>query len=586
LHGAGRMGAFGVAEWLWFAIVAGMSCRLLRECSDHRLRFGDWVARFVGVDLLGGIQGVDRMRGGHRAGWQHDGLETGQVTPPRCDSAKAGYQTVVRGRASGPWLVGCLAGLLSAVGMSGVAAPGPALSLHPGNRHYFEFRGRPTVVVTSGEHYGAVLNLDFDFGRYLETLERDGLNGTRTFAGAYCEAPGAFRISRNTLAPKTGRFICPWARSEVPGYGNGGNKFDLSRWDEGYFRRLKDFMGEAARRGVIVELNLFCPFYQDTMWKLSPINAINNVNGAGAVARTNVYTLDRNGGLLRFQEEMTRKIVRELKDFENLYYEVCNEPYFGGVTMEWQHRMVDVIVATEKELGVRHLISQNIANGKAKVKRSHPEVSIFNFHYASPPHTVGMNYGLQRVIGDNETGFRGTNDAPYRMEAWDFVVAGGALFNHLDYSFVAGHEDGSFVYPASQPGGGNAVFRKQMRILRQTIDGFNFVRMHPAPEVVKGSLPEGVSARALCETGKDYLLYVRSGLGAKKDKPRKTNFAAREVKFGVDVPKGVYQVEWVNTKSGKVNSVERVEHAGGVWEFGVPAFEEDVAGRVRRGGDQ
>ena len=66
-----------------------------------------------------------------------------------------------------------------------------------------------------------------------------------------------------------------------------------------------------------------------------------------------------------------------------------------------------------------------------------------------------MNYDLNKVIGDNETGFRGTNDAAYRIEAWDFLLAGGGLFNNLDYSFVAGHEDGTFAYPATQPGGGN-----------------------------------------------------------------------------------------------------------------------------------
>jgi hypothetical protein len=116
--------------------------------------------------------------------------------------------------------------------------------------------------------------------------------------------------------------------------------------------------------------------------------------------------------------------------------------------------------------------------------------------------------------------------------------------------------------------------------------GFNLVRMRPAPEVVKGSLPEGVSARVLREPGKDYLVYVRSGLGATKARPRKTSFAAGEVKFGLDLPKGVYHVEWLDTKSGKPVRGERFEHGGGVREFGVPAFEEDVAGRVRRGGDQ
>ena len=41
-----------------------------------------------------------------------------------------------------------------------------AISLHPENPHYFLWRGRPTILITSAEHYGAVLNLDFDFRRY------------------------------------------------------------------------------------------------------------------------------------------------------------------------------------------------------------------------------------------------------------------------------------------------------------------------------------------------------------------------------------------------------------------------------------
>ncbi|HVY68970.1 MAG TPA: hypothetical protein VHH73_03535, partial [Verrucomicrobiae bacterium] len=126
------------------------------------------------------------------------------------------------------------------------------LSLAPENPHYFLFRGKPTVIITSGEHYGSVLNLDFDYTKYLETLARDGLNGTRTWAGAYCEPSSAFNIRSNTLAPLSGRFLCPWARSEQPGYANGGNKFDLARWDNAYFKRLKDFVSQAGKRGVVV----------------------------------------------------------------------------------------------------------------------------------------------------------------------------------------------------------------------------------------------------------------------------------------------------------------------------------------------
>ena len=78
------------------------------------------------------------------------------------------------------------------------AAP---LSLHPDNPHYFLFREKPAVLITSAEHYGAVLNLDFDYVKYLDTLAAEGLNLTRTFSGAYVEDPGAFNIAENTLAP-------------------------------------------------------------------------------------------------------------------------------------------------------------------------------------------------------------------------------------------------------------------------------------------------------------------------------------------------------------------------------------------------
>lgn len=474
------------------------------------------------------------------------------------------------------------ASTLLVAGIALTASAAAPLSLHPDNPHYFLFGGKPAVIVTSGEHYGAVLNLDFDYGKYLLTLEREGLNGTRTWAGAYCEPPEAFNIASNTLAPRAGRFISPWARSSQPGYANGGNKFDLDRWDPAYFERLLDFMRQAAKRGVIVEMNLFCPFYEDSMWRLSPMNAINNVNGVGDVARTNVYTLDRNGGLLARQEAMVRKIVTELKAFDNLYYEICNEPYFGGVTLEWQGRVAEVIAQTERELGVRHLISQNIANDKAKVDRPHPEVSIFNFHYAIPPDTVAMNYGLNKPIGDNETGFRGTNDAPYRMEGWDFMVAGGALFNNLDYSFVAGYEDGTFVYPASQPGGGNPMLRSQIAFLARTVGGFDFIRMRPDNGVIKADLPAGATARALVEHGRQYLVYVRTGLGQRKDGPKlKQRFAEGELDLRIRLPEGRYAAQWLDLRTCK--AIKRVEfdHAGGEYRASTPAFEEDLALAVR-----
>lgn len=37
------------------------------------------------------------------------------------------------------------------------------------------------VLPTSAEHYGAALNADFDFRKYLQTMYDEGMNYTRIF---------------------------------------------------------------------------------------------------------------------------------------------------------------------------------------------------------------------------------------------------------------------------------------------------------------------------------------------------------------------------------------------------------------------
>jgi hypothetical protein len=454
------------------------------------------------------------------------------------------------------------------------AAPATAqpISLHPENPHYFLFRGKPTVLVTSAEHYGALINLDFDYTKYLRELAAQRMNNTRTFTGPYLEAPGSFQIQNNTLAPLPGRFIAPWAMVE--------GKFDLTKWNPAYFERLKDFMREAAKRDVVVELVLFCPYYRDEMWERSPLNSRNNVNGIGEVKRTDVLAL-KDATLTRVQEDMVRKIVAELRDFDNLIYEICNEPYFGGVTLEWQRHISRVIADAERDFPHRHLISQNIANGSAKIDDPDPRVSVFQFHYSRPPDTVAMNYGLNKPIGMNETGFDGQADATYRIQGWDFILAGGALYNNLDYSFTAGREDGTYRYPEAQPGGGSRKLRQQLRYLREFMESLPFLRMRPMNEAIRGGVPVGASARVLAAPGTAYAVYIHHGRVEKDAKPRyQVDAARRTVGLRLDLPAGRYRAEWCNTKTGNVDARERFQHAGGERELRSPEYTGDVALRV------
>lgn len=439
------------------------------------------------------------------------------------------------------------------------------IALHPDNPHYFLYKEKPMVLITSGEHYGAVMNLDFDYASYLQTLSADSLDLTRLFSGAYVEPSGAFKIEGNTLAPKPERYICPWKRSDTPGYANGGNKFDLHQWDEAYFSRLKDFMSEAGKKNIIVELALFCPFYGDEQWNLSPMNAVNNVNGIGVQNRTDVYTLDKSGELLAVQEELVRKIVHELKDYSNLIYEICNEPYFGGVTMDWQHHIATLIHDEEKEFPHPHLISQNVANGSKLVEHPHPSVSVFNFHYASPPVAVAQNFHLNKVIGDNETGFSGNADSTYRKEGWAFILAGGGLYNNLDYSFTAGHEGGTFQYPSTQPGGGSAALRKQLSYLREFVNSLDIVHLQPDTTVIRNS-SDFKRCSVMAASGKQYGIYI---------------FGKGPFDLQLSIPPGQYRVGFMDPVNG-VFEKEREVSSNGQVSLSTPPYAEDVAIKITR----
>ena len=460
--------------------------------------------------------------------------------------------------------------LLSACSSSELPQP---LSVHPQNPHYFLFRGDPAILIGSTEHYGAVMNLDFDYLTYLNELAASGLNVTRTFSGAYVEPANAFGIKKNTMAPAPERFICPWSRSKEPGYTNGGNKFDLSEWDGAYFARLKEFVAEAGKRNIVVELDLFSNYYDTVQWKLSPLNILNNINRIGDIKDHKEVLSLKHSDLLKVQEEMVRKIINELKEFDNLYYEVCNEPYFGDTLAlrDWEVHMTGVVAEAEKDFVNKHLISNNVQNFKKLVPEPRQHVSIYNFHYAEPPVTVPLNYHLNLPLGDNETGFRGIEGTIYRIEAWRFLLAGGALFNHLDYSFTTENEDGSYVVQKGEPGAGSRTLREQFKILAGFMKSLNFINMKPVSETVLKTDAEVIAVEGLVEEGKVWAFYLSA-----KDTVSKTTI------LEINLPEGSYNLTWTDTKTGTETSEPHDGHKGGWLQIKTPEFMNDIALCIRR----
>ena len=430
----------------------------------------------------------------------------------------------------------------------------PTVRLCTDNPRYLEYQGEPVILITSAEHYGAVLNLDFDYKTYLATLGEEGFNYTRIFTGTYFEpVENIFNIRNNTLAPDPDRFLAPWFKE------NG--KYDLERFNPEYFNRLKEFLQEAEKQGIVVEVTLFTSIYAESAWILSPFHAENNINGVGELDFHRVNTL-YNGGLKQIQEEYVRKMVQELNGFDNIFFEIQNEPWAdngclaafanenddrvfkrpwqkrvelaNGLAMDWQEWVAALIEDEEAKLPKKHLIAQNIGNYEYDVDKLPKGISMVNFHYALPG-AVQMNLDLGGVIGLDETGFMPQDDSLYMDQAWRFILSGGGLYNNLDYSFTSDCEQGSCPIPATNPGWGGPGFREKLSILVETINQVPFHEMEFS-ESILDTANEELKQYGLQKYGEIYLLFAEN---------------LKDAEMIPMVPASNYEVSFINVDTGE-----------------------------------
>ena len=83
-------------------------------------------------------------------------------------------------------LVACLTSVLLSYGPFAAAQRNAdtktlLFSIHPHNTKYFLFRGKPLVLITGTEHYGAVQNRRVDYAKYLEDTAHKKITLTRLF---------------------------------------------------------------------------------------------------------------------------------------------------------------------------------------------------------------------------------------------------------------------------------------------------------------------------------------------------------------------------------------------------------------------
>ena len=376
--------------------------------------------------------------------------------------------------------------------------------LCPANHHYILYQNKPVVLITSAEHYGALLNLDFNYIAYLNALQKEGMNNTRVFSGIYVERKNDIKWlgHNNTLAPSPNKLITPWKRSNIPGYPNGGNKFDLDQWNDEYFVRAKDLLAQAAKRGILIEFTLFGNQYGDGIYSYSPLYPDNNIQGVGVKRKDGFLDFQslKDSTLLARQDAFVIKVVKELNGFDNLFYEVSNEPYNAvkdsSAIDKWHIHLINLIRNTEKSLLKKHLIASN----QAIV--DNPKVDIPTYHYVHIPNSPGFDslLRLNKMISMNETmGSLNDEDAnDVRVEAWDFILHGGGAYNNLCWEYTP-------EKPQGTPGADTV--RQYLMHLQKFISSFEFTKMSYAPELLI-KIPDTTITRLLAEPGKQYALYI------------------------------------------------------------------------------
>ena len=490
------------------------------------------------------------------------------------------------------------------------------IRIHPDNPKLFEYAGRPLVLLTATEHYGAVFNRPFRFDRYLADTADKQITLTRLFV--------LFRELQNhcnpysTCKPESPDYISPYRRVGPKQALDGQLQYDLDQWDPEFFERLHTFVGLAAACDIIVEVVLLSNTYSPDIWALNPLNAANNINDLETIPWYQ-YMSQRALRVFERQLQLTRHVVTELNAYDNIIWEICNEPG-GGVgpadapgpdeVNDWLAALNDAIRTTEANLPKQHIIAgqeafayklpqeeQNLLDVHQFADRSFAsaEYEVVNMHPLSNMKFRGKQYNLGRFMQaqlhleayrqycldlydqpkplnlDEDNCASQYKDLRgwiiHRKRAWTALLC-GAHYDYIDFTINNYLETGT---PESQ-----RHIRTWMRHLSQYVHALDLVRTRPMPEIVRQA-PQHTIAAVLAVAGEDYSIYLADA--RESDAPGAGETIRGDL--AMDVPAGEYEAACFSPATG-LYSPWSAWSGGPDTRFSLPSFAHDIVLRLRR----
>lgn len=407
------------------------------------------------------------------------------------------------------------------------------LRVHPNNGRYFTDNSGQAIYLTGShtwanfQEIGLAGENKFDWQGYLTMMKEHHHNFIRLWVWeqAALSAWTQDRIEFNPL---------PYKKAQQ----KGATLYDLNKWNENYFIRLRTRVEEAASKGIYVSIMLFQGWSQNKTntpnadpWISHPFNPKNNINGVGKAivnqhqddaAKATLHSL-KNGDALKYQEAYVKKVIETLNDLDNVLYEIINE----GGTKEWQYHMIKFIKAEERKkdkqhpVGMTHAVSVMppmmnsdlwespadwISPAKEPQEWMYPGSVYLEDYQNNPP----ANKGNKVVINDTDHlwGHGGTHQwvwksflrglNPIFMDPWQ-NLAGKLDENKMTWMFIKGgisKDDRN--YPDWEP------VRKNMGYTKLYADKMNLIAMEPKNELSS-------TGYCLANDGQEYLIYFPFG---------------------------------------------------------------------------
>lgn len=277
--------------------------------------------------------------------------------PTKCgqDALVDAQRTSQRGRASGPLRLGTANALYFTDGR------GKAVYL-TGSHNWNNLQDAEPPFLTESDGNklidpGLATYQKFDFSEHLRFLVRENHNFTRLWTWEQA-AWMPWLASKPIIQP------LPYARTGPGTALDGLPKFDLTKFDQEYFDRLRNRVRAAGEQGIYVSVMLFNGWSIETkgwepgtkVWRGHPFNRANNINGVngdpnGDDEGSETHTL-QIPEITAIQESYVRNAVASLNDLDNVLWEISNES--SGSSKDWQYHMINFIKRCESGQPKQH----------------------------------------------------------------------------------------------------------------------------------------------------------------------------------------------------------------------------------------